>query len=355
MEKDKILLVGLGQCGNTLVNEMINKNKRYAGIFINSSLGDLAKLNNANNNNTFIFNGTDGAGRNRKLAQSFIQDDIMRLSTFLLKFNQFKTFVLFSSLDGGSGSGSLPLIIKTLKLKLFKNSIINVIGVIPKTTEDTLKLENTLQCCVELEQVLPHMNSIRFINNDTRDTYSEINSEALTEIDMCYSVLGKHQEDSIDLQDSYNVNSCSGYSVSLILPDRYNSIEEAMKVAKENSVFALPDTLDCVYGAVNVKEGVYRREDVKKSIHADKTVYSTYNDGKMNLLVFGGCDMPTEAIEYIKMELEHRKRNKKNREAKKGFGLNINVENDNTFIKPEIEQVNDDDIDDMFDADFFRF
>lgn len=354
MEKDKILLVGLGQCGNSLVNEMMNKNKRYAGIFINSSLGDLAKIDNANTNNTFIFNGTDGAGRNRSLAQTFIQNDIMRLSTFLLKFSQFKTFVLFSSLDGGSGSGSLPLVVKTLKEKLFKKSIVNVVGVLPKLNEDNLKLQNTLDCLAELELVLKHINSIRFIDNNTRDTYAEINSEALTEIDMCYSIVGRHQEDSIDLQDSYNVNACVGYNFSLVLPDRFKSIEEAIQVAKENSVFALPDSFDCTYGAVNVKENVYNKNDLKALIIADETVYTTYNKNKMNLIVLGGCDMPNETIEYIKMELEERKSNKKERNIRKGFGLSVNK---SSLVpqKETIETVEDEDIDDMFDADFFRF
>lgn len=354
MEKDKILLIGLGQCGNSLVNEMMNKNKRYAGLFINSSLGDLASVDNANNNNTFIFNGTDGAGRNRTLAKSFIQDDIMRLSTFLVKFKQFKTFVLFSSLDGGTGSGSLPLVIKTIKEKLFKNSIVNVVGVLPKLNEDNLKLQNTLDCLAEIEAVFPHINSIRFIDNNTRESYSEINTTALTEIDMCYSIIGRHQEDSIDLQDSYNVNTCEGYNFSLVLPDRYKVLEEAVEVAKENSVFALPDSFDCIYGAVNVKEGIYDKNDLKILIDASETVYTTYNKNKMNLLVLGGCDMPSEAIERIKLELENRKSNKKERKVKKSFGISINK----TSMVPKIETietVEDEDIDDMFDADFFRF
>ena len=357
MEKDKILLIGLGQCGNQLVNEMINKNKRYAGVFINSSLGDLAKINNANSNNTFIFNGTDGAGRNRRLAQTFIQNDIMRLSTFLLKFSQFKTYVVMSSLDGGSGSGSLPLVVKTLKEKLFKNSIVNVVGVLPRLNEDNLKLQNTLDCLVELEKVLPSINNIRFINNETRKSYAEINSEALSELDMCYGITGKHEEDSIDLQDSYNINTCPGYGFSLVLPDRFRSVDEAIQIAKESSVFALPNSFDCVYGAVNVKENVYNREDLKAMIKADETVYTTYNNNKMNIIAFAGCDMPSESIELIKLELEDRRSSKKERNIKKGFGVSLDstINNQSIPSKPKMDVIEDEDIDDMFDADFFRF
>ena len=64
--------------------------------------------------------------------------------------------------------------------------------------------------------------------------------------------------------------------------------------------------------------------------------------------------MPNEAIEYIKLELEDRKSNKKERNVRKGFGLSVN----RTMSIPQkeiVETVEDEDIDDMFDADFFRF
>ena len=54
------------------------------------------------------------------------------------------------------------------------------------------------------------------------------------------------------------------------------------------------------------------------------------------------------------MELEERKSNKKERNIRKGFGLSVNK---SSLVpqKETIETVEDEDIDDMFDADFFRF
>lgn len=354
MEKDKMLLVGLGQCGCNLASEMITKNKRYAGIFINSSLGDLISNPHRNDNNTFIFNGTDGAGRNRRLAQSFVENDIVRLSTFLTKFTQFKAVTIFSSLDGGTGSGSLPYVVKAFK-KIMPTSKVNVVGVIPNIEEDNLKLQNTLDCCAELEASLMFINSIRFIDNSTRDNYQEINSEAIDIIDLSYSIIGKHKEDSIDLEDSMNVNTTDGYAFTLKLPDRYSSVDEALLVAKESSVFALPNSFDCVYGAVNVKEGIYDRNILKKAINADKTVYTTYNNNKFNLISLGGCDMPSEVLENIKSELLDRSRNKSSRNVKKGFGLGLEVKGNEKKIESKASIIEEEDIDSLFDADFFRF
>ena len=356
MEKSKILLIGLGQCGCNLVDEMITKNKRYAGVFINSSIGDLANIKNANSNNTFTFNGTDGAGRNRKLAQSFIQDDIMRLSSFLTKFSQFKTMVLFSSLDGGTGSGSLPFMIKVVK-KLFKDAVVNVIGVLPRLDEDKLKLDNTLDCLSELEPLLKIINSIRFIDNNTRDTYAEINSEALEDFDLSYSIVGKHKEGNIDMQDSFNVNTAQGYTFTLRLPDRCVSLDEVVQVAKDNSVYALPDSFTCAYAGINVKEGKYNANELKKKVTATNTIYTTYNDNKFNVVVLGGCAMPKESITLIELE-----RDKREEELKKvsspdlGFGLSSKTTNNtDTQNTKENVIVSDDDIsEDMFNADFFR-
>lgn len=356
MEKNKILLIGLGQCGCNLVDEMVTKNKRYAGIFINSSIGDLASIKNANSNNTFTFNGTDGAGRNRKLAQSFIQDDIMRLSSFLTKFSQFNTMVLFSSLDGGTGSGSLPFMIKVVK-KLFKSVIVNVIGVLPKLDEDKLKLDNTLDCLSELEPLLKSINSIRFIDNNTRSSYAEINSEALEDFDLSYSIVGKHSDGNIDMQDSFNVNTAQGYGFVLRLPDRCVSLEEAIEVAKDKSVYALPNGFACSYAGINVKEGKYDANELKKQFTASKTMYTTYNQDKFNVVVLGGCAMPKDSIYLIEHE-----RNKREEELKKvsspdlGFGLSSKASNNIVAENPkENIIVSDDDIsEDMFDADFFR-
>lgn len=354
MERDKILLLGTGQCGCILVNDMIKRNQRYAGIFLNSSLGDLSNLEHAKESNTFVFNGTDGAGGYRDLAKTFVQDDFMRMSTFLVKFKQFKVITIFSSLDGGTGSGSLPLIIKLLKAKLFPDVIINLVGVLPSLTEDKLKLENTLECLRDLDSVSQYLNNIRFINNNTRKEYSEINYEAVKMIDMSYSIMGKNAIGNIDLQDSKNVNLCQGYGVTLSLPDRNNNIKESIRVAIENSVFALPESLECIYGAINVKANKYDVNEIKDYFYASERIYSTCNDDKFNCITLGGCDLPENVISLIKTELEDRKRTHKDRKVNMKFGINYNTTNTNNFSnKSTINQtIEDDDLD--IDPDFFR-
>lgn len=354
MLKDRMIVAGLGQCGCVITNEMVNMNKRYFGCYVNSAIGDVKNLNNIDmDNDVFIFSGMDGTGRNRKLVQQMAQKDILRLSPFVKKYNQFKYMLVVNSFDGGTGSGLLPLFIKTVKMVL-PHIKINVLGILPRLDEDNLKLENTLDCLQELESVIDMVNDLKFINNNCGYSYDEINEQAIHEIDMAYSITGSHKADSIDNSDSENVNNCVGYGFILNLPERYNSIESALTIAKENSIFAVPNSFDCMYAGINVKEGVYDINELRKYIKASKSIYKTYNN-KFNVIVLGGCDTPSEQIENIKNELQDRKDNNTTRVLNRSFGVNKDRKEETKQKANKKVVIEDEDLDDLFDDSFFRF
>lgn len=47
MEKSKMLFVALGQGAGNVVDGLLSKDKRYKGLFLNSSLFDIKPLKNA--------------------------------------------------------------------------------------------------------------------------------------------------------------------------------------------------------------------------------------------------------------------------------------------------------------------
>ena len=354
MEKNKVIFAGLGQCGCILADEMKSLNQRYSVMYLNSAIGDLNKLANVDlDSNAFIYSAADGTGRDRVVAQEFLKKDAYRLNEFLKRFSQYNVLVAMASLDGGTGSGSLPLFIRYVK-KALPHITINVVGVLPKLSEDNLKLKNTM-----------------------RDYFYEINEEALRDIDAAYGINGNHIDGSIDTGDSYNVNNAVGYGVILKLPSRtVGSGIESISMAIGNSVFAIPENLlptedgrsrmVCEYAAINVKEGLYDYDKLKEYILTDKTVYTTYNNKKTpsNYIVLGGADMPTETIELIKSELEDRKKLTSNRPRRGGFGVGFSHDEDEEETistrrssRGAATRVVEDDEDDedLFDPDFFRF
>lgn len=377
MEKNKVIFAGLGQCGCILADEMKSLNQRYSVMYLNSAIGDLNKLVNVDlDSNAFIYSAADGTGRDRVVAQEFLKKDAYRLNEFLKRFSQYNVLVAMASLDGGTGSGSLPLFIRYVK-KALPHITINVVGVLPKLSEDNLKLKNTISCLKELESVMDLINDIKFIDNNKRDYFYEINEEALRDIDAAYGINGNHIDGSIDTGDSYNVNNAVGYGVILKLPSRsVGSGIESISMAINNSVFAIPENLlptedgrsrmVCEYAAINVKEGSYDYDKLKEYILTDKTVYTTYNNKKTssNYIVLGGADMPTETIELIKSELEDRKKLISNRPRRGGFGVGLSHDEDEEETistrrssRGAATRVVEDDEDDedLFDPDFFRF
>lgn len=356
MNKSQILVTGLGQCGCILADEMKKKNQRYTTIYINSSLGDIKGLKYANNTNTLIYSGADGSGRDREKAKIFIENDMMRVATLLNKFKQFTTMLVFTSLDGGTGSGSVVSFIKLVK-KLNPALKVNLVGVLPKLSEQDLQLKNTLKCCSELSEISELINDTKFINNNKleRCEYSQINNEAITDIDMAYGMLGHSEEGSIDEENLENVCTAQGYGVIFRLPSHYENIDEAFSKAEERSVFSIPTNFDCTYGAVNVIKGDYGLDRIISKLRADETIFKSYNN-KYNIICLGGCESPTEDIEYIKLELEEREKNKSKNKRSRGLNFNYNTEIKKETPKEEINYfMDDDDIDVLLDPEKFRF
>ena len=171
MKRDSLLVAGLGQAGGLFADLMKSVNQRYTPIYINSSLGDVKDLQWAKKDtNVFIYSGSDGSGRDRAKAEQLIQLDKLRLASFIKKYGQFSYMLIFSSMSGGTGSGTISEFIKLVK-QVFPKMIINVVGILPSLKEESLQLKNALECYNDLSQVSDLINDIKFINNNKRDTY----------------------------------------------------------------------------------------------------------------------------------------------------------------------------------------
>jgi|GEM_PF-891649 len=360
MEKSRVLISGLGQAGGILANAMKIFNQRYSNIFVNSSLGDSFGLKTANDDNRFTYSGADGSGSDRNKGESYIERDRVRLASFLKKYSDFDYLLVYWGMGGGTGSGTVKEFISTFK-KLFPKIKINLIGILPSLKEDSLRLRNALDCCEDISKISHLVNDIKFINNDKGRNYEDINLRAIRDIDLEYGMLGHSLIGSIDANNLENVVTSNGYGVILNLPDGYNSIDDAISHAEENSVFAIPNNLDCTYGAINFKENGYDVDDVTELITSDETIYKTYNKDKYNLIALGGCEMPYNEIEDIEAELKERELRKPRNRRNTTFNFksrNHNQKNnDNKEPKEEVNTsfIDDDDIDALFNPDNFRF
>lgn len=360
MKRDSLLVTGLGQCGGILADMLKQVNKRYTTLYVNSSLGDIKGLKFADiESNVFIYGGADGSGRDRSRANKFIINDRVRLASMIRKFGQFKYMLIFTSFSGGTGSGTVIEFIKTVKA-LFPNMIINLVGVLPSLKENNLELKNALDCLDELNEVAKLINDIKFIDNNKRINYEDINKEAIASIDECYSMLGHHIIGSVDEDNLTNVTTCKGYGVALKLDTSYDNLEACIRHSVKDSVFALPSNLECVYGAINVPEK-YDVKETKEFIKTNETLYMTY--GKRNALCLGGCAFPEDAIDELDSTYKERELRKDSSTGrgfmfksrfgqanKKESAVDTVLENDT-----KVKYVDDDDIDSIFNLNNFKF
>ena len=360
MDKSSILVTGIGQCGGKLADLLKEFNSRYTVTYINSSLGDIKGLKHADiDTNVLIYSGADGSGRIREKGKKFFETDKSRVATFINKNRQFKHSIIFSSFDGGTGSGSLISYIKLLK-QLIPTTTITVIGVLPKLKAELLNLENAKQCLIEFEkEVSKLVDGLLLINNNkcSDSNYEQINLEAISMIDSFFGMTGHHDEGSIDNGNLDNVITASGYITLLKLPSENLAVRDAIRRAKENSIFALPETLKCLYGAINVVQEQYNKDDICEKVKAKKTTYSTYNGKGMNLIALSGCNMPNEEIEDLIDTLNAKKEEDNDYEIE-GF----NIKDDNIPKEKPIQKENkvifmdDEDIDALLsNPNAFRF
>ena len=221
MKRDSMIVCGLGQAGGNFADLMKTVNERYTPIFINSSLGDIKDLKWAKKDtNVFIYGGADGAGRDRNKAEQLLQSDKLRLASFIKKYAQFSYMLIYAGMSGGTGSGSISEFIKLVST-VFPKMKINVVGILPSLKEESLQLRNALDCYRDLSEVADLINDIKFINNNKRKTYSEINKEAILSIDKSYGMLGHSKIGSVDEDNLTRVTTAKGYGVILELPKRY--------------------------------------------------------------------------------------------------------------------------------------
>lgn len=351
MEKSKMLLVALGQGAGNILDGLLSKNKSYNGLFFNSSLFDIKPLKNADiDKNVYLYPGTDGSGRDRQKSKEMIKDNGNAIGTLLRKYPQTEVMVIFTSMAGGTGSGAVKTFIQ-IAAAAIPTTKINVIAILPSLTEDQLSFKNSIECWNDINSVIHLINDIKFVDNNKRNTYKEVNNEVVDSLDLAYNLIGIHADGNIDKKDSFRINTADGCGLVLKLYDGLKDAKTAIDLAIKNSVFAQPDTYDCDYLGINLKTDGYDPNEIAKCFEVYKSTYMTYN-ANFNTVVLGGCETPTESIKLIKMALDDKSKKKSSRDKKRGIMIEFDDESstkENNFSSRESNVNEDEDLEFSFE------
>lgn len=349
MEKGKMLLVSLGQGAGNIVDGLLSRNSRYNGLFLNSSLFDVKPLKNADmSKNVYVYPGTDGSGRDRNKSKEMIKDNINPIGTLLSKYPLTEVVVVFTTMAGGTGSGAIKTFIQIAK-KVIPNAKVNVVAILPSLKEDELAFKNTIECWNDINSIMDLINDVKFVDNNKRNTYKEINNEVIESLDLAYNIIGIHADGSIDNKDSFRINTSEGSGLVLKLYDGLKDAKTAVDLAIQNSVFVQPDTYDCDYLGINLKIDGYDPYEVSKLFEVYRSTYITYNN-KNNIVVLGGCETPTESIKLVKMALEDKNKRKLSRNKKRSVIIDLNT--DSNEDKVDFDELNNNELNGLFEDNY---
>lgn len=352
MNKRKILLIGCGKAGNKLINEMVKKDSRLTGLFVNTAYNDMANLETFKEDNAFLFPAANGSGRNRAVAQDYVKDQIKSLVDLITSYPLHDTIYIFTSADGGTGSGITPMLCqllrKTFDMKKLDRKI-NLVAIMPSIkNDDRVGFENSLAFWNELVQEKKGkgssikdtcLDSILLIDNSKGSSYREINEKAVQGLINALNMNGQHDEGDIDDRDAKIFLTEKGFSLILNLNNQISDAKIAIDDAIKSSVFAIPDSYDCNYAGISLNEDDYLINDVRNCFdNVYKATFKTYNNRKTNTVVLSGCGAPSELIENIKNNLDEMNEKSRRREDKEQ-GLEIDLGTPTHTRKKEKEDI----------------
>lgn len=215
----KIGIIGIGNTGNQ-VAALAKKELNIPVLAINSSEKDLETI--SKDIPRKLISSSDGlsqgAGKNRSLAKSYLKDSIMEflsskeIQTFI---NELDVLFIISSTGGGTGSGTAPIMANIIQSTFVDVKTI-LVGVLPVYNEALSSHVNTLEYLNELYSTLSNQTYMLYDNDKLADIPSyqmmeKVNSEIVKDINVLrcnYNYTTRF--DSIDEQDMMRLISFPG-------------------------------------------------------------------------------------------------------------------------------------------------
>ena len=245
MENREVLHIGVGRCGNVIVDGLIRSNKSFVGLLYNTAANDMNELESFEEETAGILlvPNADGSGKDPKLAKRYAINNIDFFEEQLRKYSMSNNFVFYFSMDGGTGSGSTAELIKCIYSLYQGGCSINVVPFIRSKFLSKIQLENTISCWREINTLAKQgvINSVMYVDNDSRDTEEEINEEFIRLTNYAYSLKDMDNYGTLDTTDMGRYFNEKGYRAIYYLDNKQKDFETALNLAIEKSIFLKPN------------------------------------------------------------------------------------------------------------------
>lgn len=187
----KIGILGIGNCGNQIAN--IATREGFETFCINTSEKDLETIDK--NISVFLF-GSDGAGKDRNIAKSFVK----RHYKSLISSEEFDLFIgssdiifITSSCGGGTGSG-VSIILTDILTRVYPNKVFITVGILPTINDSIGAQRNSLEYLKELKSLgkgFMLYDNNKFKDKNPSEYMETVNNQVIQDImvlrgDYCY-------------------------------------------------------------------------------------------------------------------------------------------------------------------------
>lgn len=243
LDSNNVLFIGLGQAGNRLAGEVVDKNFRINSLLINTTMRDMASISTEDIPTRYVVPDADGSGGNRNYAKSLNRRQLAPIFDNIKKFPMQKILYFAFSMGGGSGSGMIIPILDTIRRSQMVQKagyVINLVAIEPFASETKEMHQNALECWNEITSYGDIVSNIYLIDNNKRDTKEEINSEFADLFNQFVTCPDNTTTgDVMDSADLAKITQAYGLSAIYNFDSESEDIEEEIASVMEDSIFVM--------------------------------------------------------------------------------------------------------------------
>ncbi|QDY27221.1 hypothetical protein [Clostridium botulinum] len=309
---ERMVCVGVGQCGSNMIKEL--ENLGFQAFYINSSLEDLDTIN-TNIKNKYHIKNTKGMAKDQRMAKQIVLENNNADNIAYAIHDQYamaEIITFFYSLAGGTGGGMGTILASNVS-DLFPNKIVNVVAVLPKSTEDIGLQANAIESLQSLKEALDSgfINQVHLLNNDSRDDIFAINKDFAICFDRFINFDVINKEGNLDEEEKEKMLLEPGMGV--ILEFSNDDFGNGLASAFENSIYAEWLKNPNLHGLILNKK---QNKDVNKEVIKDVLGMPNYThqstwDEDSNVLFAAGMSFNENILNKMKIkakELSEKKR-----------------------------------------------
>lgn len=362
MDKKRILFVGIGACGAKIVDEIRERDPRYATLYINTSIKDVEPRKYAKlDSNVYCIPSADGTGKDRGKAQNYAKDYYVSIIDTIKRYKTHNVIYLVTSCGGGSGSGLTPMIAKMLK-KTCPDKSINLVAVKSSSHDTKRAIENNIEFWNDMLKVDKDVDSKIYLDNE-KDTEDEINKRFAKDIDDAISLSSGNTSNVIDESDLTNVMTAKGgLSILRLDPNNSSNAEFAIQKAMKDGIYVEPVEEDCKFLCVSLRNESFNAKEIQEQFYVEEDTFMNTNT-RDNLVIVSGINLPKLMIEMLNEELKDRSNQasqRKKRRLEENSDLTIKIAKDDknkstnqASAKEEVSSGKSSEIEDLLGDGFF--